>query len=682
MPTPVPPPPTQVAPIDPTAAVGAQLALARSRAAEKGITLDPSAEEAFVREETGGKFGVKDLQLVSNPAPTGDKPSFVGPDWSGYALHGANGIFQHWAPEVGAFLSRIGVPSGGRTPDETAQFLRDQLSSFKATHKVGATAADIAGGVAPFLLAPEIGASTAAGRAAVGAGTGAVLGAVNGAGAAGPDNRVSGAATGGAGGAVLGGTLSPVLGAIADKIAGRVPLTSAEQRLATVAAKDPSWQTTLAKLQAAGRGDQATLADLSPPLAAEADRVATANSDAHAAIDAVTRSRAAGQGDRLLNDVQNVTGNPIADQRLDELAASRRAWANDAYDKLREANKDIDWTSLAATLQKPGVKQAWQQARLAGDIVSDSPADRLFQSLSEQNPEADAGTIRDAMKTVPSLQSMIEKGGTRPATFADLQSFDQMLDGRISTAYRAGNGNLAKAYQTVQSAVKDALGKDPNYAPVQAEYAQRKGLEEAVEAGVEAWGKSDTRALAKQMAAFSPAEQAEFRRGMASQLIDQLRSTSTNRNQAAQLMSASPATQDKLQIVFGDQPTFQKFVQQVESEAQLARLQKATGGSPTAPRTEAGAASVAAAMPKMLRFARSPLMSTLGLVNSAARQSAADAVRTDAGKIAPMLMTQGPDAINQLLARLQMPQPGLPGAALGAPAAAGGQFPGLLHEPQ
>jgi hypothetical protein len=179
----------------------------------------------------------------------------------------------------------------------------------------------------------------------------------------------------------------------------------------------------------------------------------------------------------------------------------------------------------------------------------------------------------------------------------------------------------------------------------EAQYASRKGLERALDAGQQAFDQVDTRGLARQVAKFSPAELEQFRYGAASKMLAGLRSTSTNIDAAKRIIDASAATKDKLRLIFGDK--LETYMSRVAKEAELAKAKGPVSGSQTASRLAASGVDLAELG---LHLATSP---HTGLA-SAGRQAVGRflngrrATATAQAMGAP-LMTTGHTAIDDLL---------------------------------
>lgn len=653
------------------------LVTAQNNAQSAKSVISPQDQDAFMREETGGKYGLGDAQKYLSTINSDVGFRNVGRSFT-------QGVLMNYGDEI---LGKLPAALGGGAGNEEDMRLRDQL--FKQAHPAISATANIAGGVAPFLV-PGVGEVEAGAKAAGlgatmarGALTGAVVGGISGSGE-GEDaaSRLAKGGVGAAGGAILGGTLP----ALVAGVKSFSPVNRALSRLSDAVAKSGGTagvQQAAADATAAGRGGQFMLADASDHLRQAADFAANNSDDALVSMAQKIKARQADASDRLLGDVQQgFGGDPNAAEAQDALQTSRKAFANgpNGYGGIREADPPIDISDIQPYLSKPGVRSAWNLAKQAGDIKAGDPLDGLFQRLSASNP----GLTRDA------VQSAAESGvlGTdaaaaaqaqRPVTFDDLHGFKQILDDKVENAFRQGNGNLGEAYKTVRDGVISALVKSvPDVAGVDAEYARRMSLERALQAGQDAWDQVDTRGLSKQLAAMTPDQVTQFRTGLASQMVTKLRSAATNRNQAQQLIDMSPALEDKVRAAFGDQATFDKFMTNVQQEANLGKLKTVIGGSATARRLQS--AGFDPAEIGLTAAMHGPAGMVAAVKAGAAKVMRGAVTRGTASQLSPMLTAQGSAAIDAVLARLQQGGPIVGRFGRAALPAAGGKLASFFDQ--
>lgn len=652
-------------------------------AAKPGVPMfSPAEEEAFMREETQGKYGQADAAKYLATVNPGITPSNV-------ARSAIQGPLMNFADE---FLGKVPKALGGGAGAEADMRLR--AAAFHQAHPIldnllpmGATAAAAAG--AGLLAGPE--AAVGVGGAMLrGGATGAVVGGLSSAGASEGDalDRVKAGAVGAAGGGLLGAVAPAAVWAVG----GLFRPSNRAMNLMKYAATNseggiPGLQSALNALKAGGKGDIATLADLSDPLRAQADFAANNSDLIRGKMAKMGGTRQAGASERLLNTSQDLLGgNQYAPQRIADLEASKSAWAAgpNGYGGIRAARPQIQLGDLAQEFNKPELSGAWSLARKADNIGAQDPLAQMIAKVKAANPGLSDAEARTGAEKFADLAGV--KAGPRAASFTDLHDMKQILDDRATSAFNAGRGNVGRAYASLRDAVDQSLSDQvPAYAGVNAEYAARTRLEKAVQAGHDAWDAEDTRGLAAQTAALSPAELQEFRNGMASHFQSDLRSVTTNRNAAAKFVNpatgevSSPALEDKLKTVFGDQATFMKFMQSANGESELAKLAPAYGGSATHRRGEASGMNPAEMVVAEGLFGHAGL-SGVALKNMLKSAAANSLKRNTAEQAGNMLMTKGAPGIEQFLESLKnrSVQFGRTSTAI-APAAAG-RVPSIFQQ--
>jgi len=361
---------------------------------------------------------------------------------------------------------------------------------------------------------------------------------------------------------------------------------------------------------AAGRGGETALADLSPQLQEAADFSVNTSPEARAQFSAPIEQRGINQTQRFLDDVKGLAGDADAGAQSKLLVAARRAIENDpetGYDAIAKAAGPIQDKRLIPLLQHPAMQTA----------------------------------MKDAM----TYSQMAGETGTQP-TADVLNTARKALRDGANSAYRAGQGARGEAFKTVSKQL-DAILRDnvPGFAEVQAKVASVKGQEAALQLASDITRQTDVRKLQALVAdlAKNPKELAQFRYGLASGIIDELNATTNRGNGARNLLIASKDVEAKLQTAFGDEGTFQQFMKRVMVERKMEMTRAAFGNSKTASRL----AAQDMGMP-------SPTLSPrtiLSRVGDAVVGGKAAAVR-DATAMAPYLLSQGGD-IDKLLAAIR-----------------------------
>ncbi len=614
-----------------------QLAEARAAFPSDFAQLKPAELEQIIRAKSQGKYGLADLTQL---------------DARNVGRSIAQGLSMNWGDEL------MGLVKGEGAKNEMR--LRQDL--FHQAHPAADIATQVVSGAAPALLAPEVKGASLLGTMLRSAGIGAGMGAAAGAGQAEDGRKLGGAVVGGALGAGVGAAVPGIVGGFRAAVSD--PHAAAVARIASAIRKSGGTDVVRGAAQDMARngaGADVMLADLSPFLRNQADFAATNSEDVFVPLAERLAQRQAGQSDRLLQGARDLiepklpgaATTPAADQQA-ALEETRRFAAMKNYDALRESGARFNTDPLASALKKPAVIDAWKRARLAGDLTHDDPVDQFLQRLTRANPGVDEKTLR---KTAESMGVEIKAPPMREVSFADLQAFKQELDDRVSGAFARGKGNLAQAYKDIRNTVVQVMEQGaPGYKAANADYARRLGLENALEAGTKAWNVNDSRQLASQFSKLSGEEQDQFRRGMAAEMTAKLRNAATNRDEASRLVKAGPSVEDKLKLIFGDEPTFDQFMARAKAESEMHKTFGAVGNSATARRlSEAGvspeelAGEVAAGA-----IHGSP---TTGVLRGAAKATKGAIVRRTAKEMGPMLLTQGHPAIDQLLQTIRGTNP-------------------------
>jgi hypothetical protein len=627
---------------------------AQKRAVAAGTPLAPEDLEAYLREETSGKYGLKDAQKLVSSIDTDVGPRNV-------FRSAAQGATMNFGDELlGLLPEKLG---GGKAGQEEMR-LRGEL--FKNAHPKTDFVAGLAGAALPTLLAPEAEAASLGAAATRGAATGAIVGGLSGAGE-GEDlkSRAQGAAVGGLAGTAFGAVLPSLVGSAKYALS---PSLRASARIAAAIEKSggkDAVSKSVADIAANGRGADVMLADASPHLRAATDFAANNSDDTLVPLAEKAAARKRNAPARLLDDVrQNLPGGDAdAPAQAAQLGADTRAWAAgpDGYGGIRDANPEIDVSKIAARLNKPAIRSAWNTARVAGDITAGDPLDALMQKLMKANPGVSRATLQSAAKSGAFGDELANAAtGERPVTFDDIHTMKEILDDKVTAAFKSGRGALGNAYKTVRDEVTGAMHDAvPNAAAVDAKYGMRKSLERALQDGQEAFHLEDTRGLQRTVSKLSPPELEQFRTGLASELITQLRSAATNRNAAARLVNASAALEDKLKVAFGTQSTFEAFMKRVSAENNLSKIESTFGNSATARRLQASGfdpaeVGVDAAITGAAHGPAGILMAGKHLLTKAARGAV---TRNTAREMGPTLMTQGAPNIQALIDRFAQRDP-------------------------
>jgi hypothetical protein len=269
-----------------------------------------------------------------------------------------------------------------------------------------------------------------------------------------------------------------------------------------------------------------------------------------------------------------------------------------------------------------------------GSILRHPKVDRVFQEARELGYLASEPEIGDGFATLQRVKIRLGAAGRR--------------------ATRDEDGELAKRLFDGSDFIRDRLRTIvPGYEAIDAEYARRIGLVEALHMGADTFRKTGAiDDFRNTFSRLSPAQRKEFRLGYASELKAQLENAQQNAGTARRLMERSPALDAELKTLFNDPADFEKFIDGLDVEVNtLRRAQKASGGAPNAYRMltaeggdplELGANVGGSAM-----FGMSWAMA--GLARLGLRAVGKSVSKRQAARLGPIMMTRGVPAIDALL---------------------------------
>ena len=636
-----------------------KLMVARKNAADVGEPIPPEAEESFLRRETQGKFGRDAVDRLGSLSPTNAAIA---------AVQGATFGF-------GDNIVNLLDPKG-----KAGEEMRTREQLFRSQHPYLDPVLNVAGGLASGGLAARalkalglVGDASTIGQAAKqGAVAGASFGALQGAGDAdGPnESRLGGAARGAGIGAVTGGLLGAGTGGVAAAID---PARHGTSRILSAIGQEggvPAVRARLDAMTAAGRGDEVMLADLGPHLRQSLDYAANGSDNVLVPAAEALDARSGGRAGRLLDDVRRgLPWEPDASLRAAELKANTRKVGKEAYGAIEDANPTFDASGLP--LDKPLISTLWGRARLAGNISGTGPLDELVAKITEENPSLDRPTAEAAANQIAGAQAAdagVPAGSSeRPTSLADLMNLRRGLSGQIDQAYGAGNGELGQTLKEIRDHVNAVLNQGaPGMADADAAYKRAKDLERVLASGRDWWAKSDVNEFSRVFSgiAADPDQLTEFRRGLASHLVEELQNAATNSDKARELMQRSDALDQKLKVVFGDRQTFDDFINRAKAERELSKAATAVSGSQTARRL--AARGVAPEHLAIDAIQRGPISTILDRTFGAARQAM---TRRTAEAMGGPLLTQGTANLDALLRQIaQRPPLVRSTATIGAPA--------------
>lgn len=643
----------------------------QQRAKAEGKELSPEWADWFVGQQSGGSIARADvvkylegLQQQRRPGVTYGSKAYDAGQRSTPALRDvgrsvAQGALFNFADEL------IGLFKGEGAKEEMR--LREEMSTATPREK---TMAGLLG-TAPLAAIPGgalmAGATTVPRAIATGAAVGGASGALAGAGAGETGaERAGGALAGGAMGAGFGAVL-PALPATVRAFSPKVRAVRQLVKEVGEAGGADALRAKNMEYETLGRGNESRLADLAPETRDLADRAATASPRVREQITKISSTRQSGMAERMLADAEDEFDKlygevPNTIKRRGSLEASRRTWANEAYGQLREAYKEVP------------------------DVFATAPAGRSGPTLTKQGGELTKFFSQPRIKAIVKEARDLKLIGELPErthklSFEELQTIREQIRDAADAAFSATNprGNLGRRLKEVDTELtKHMQARMPELKRVDAEYAKRIALENALDMGEKAWGKSSVRELEETIAKLPKDELQQFRYGMAAKYIDQLSDVRTNRDFASQILNASKTEQTKMKLALG--PSYMRVIRMAQLEREMALLRGTTTGSATARRGASADAADDVMAAGTTGLSAGPQMATSMAARGVARGLRARANERTARALEPMLMTEGTDAIEAFLKKLRPPIVAGGTATKRLPIITSAELVGLLNE--
>lgn len=269
-----------------------QILTARYNAKKAGVDLTAADLEAFIRAETGGKYGLEHAERIISRVNTAVSSRNI-------AASAAQGALFGFGDELRGLVH-------GEADKELTR-LRDDM--FRREHPYVDGASAVAGGILTGIALPGGAAAhgvRAVGRgAAIGAGAGALAGAGAGEGA---DDRLRKAAAGFATGGVA-GMIAPALASGASRL--KDPVHRAYARIDRAIQQSggvAQIRARLGEIAAAGRANEVLLGDLSPQLRQVTDFAANASDETFVPLESILTTRRTNAPQRMLNDARELLG--------------------------------------------------------------------------------------------------------------------------------------------------------------------------------------------------------------------------------------------------------------------------------------------------------------------------------------------------------------------------------------
>jgi hypothetical protein len=487
-----------------------------------------------------------------------------------------------------------------------AQARADQRAA-EEQHPTAYTLGQVGGGV----LTPGLGAAkgaTMGARMLNTAKAGALTGALYGVGSGEtPTER----ATGGTTGALLGGTIGAVASPVVD-VAGfgvnkallggkkiydwlRAEFNpayvegAAERRVGQAIAQDQAARpATLADLEATAAGHAAGIPRIAADEGGEttmglARSAANQSPEAREALTEAARDRFAGQSQRGVQFIRNLTGGADATTTQEGLEAAARAANKPAYAKAYAEGAGGVWSP--------------ELERLAGSDAVSSAMQSAARKAKDEPIVSGYGAMNPRIAFTPDGRMQFNRGPNGVPTYPDLQYWDLVRRELSDAAQNAGRGTSeARRLGSFATALNTELDRlVPSYQAARQGAAAAFGAQDALEAGQKfVTARGENADFARAISRMSAPERQLFARGYASELADRTLELRDNQNVTIQQYFNSQAGRARSIMALGNDKAAQ-LEAWVRAESNADRLRVALGNSTTARQlAEMGLAGVGA----------------------------------------------------------------------------------------
>lgn len=479
-----------------------------------------------------------------------------------------------------------------------------KTQGFDQAHPIASTLAGLAGGTAAvggaIKAVPAIGSAMGFGGgslipniakgAVTGAGIGAVDAAVRG------QDPTSGAEWGGAFGAA-GPPIGRAIGAVASKFSKPLSgVDTAATNQVTPALKNAGVNTP-ADLEASLRavGPEAAPVDLAPELTSKGGAIAASPGEGQQIMRDFVKQRAAGAGDRITADINDVMGKPVDLAKLsDKIYQEGNAKAGPLY---TEAYKiPIENTpELQTALNTPIGKTALAKAKtlMLNDPTGPQSAMLGGKAAAAPLPDWAQGVMAKGGPGADNLQAALSKAGYQSqanGSGVDVrglhlvrQAFDDMIERAKSPITSAGRNNLA-AIKNNRAAIDGVLKQVDPMASADSIYASRAEIRSALTDGLEIFRNNKTpEDIAAALSKMSEAKREAYLQ--ASRVaVRNIMGTARNDAGAAIKLFQNEFNPEKLRLVAKDEGAA-KIMQRINAEKTYSDIaNRITGNSETAAR--------------------------------------------------------------------------------------------------
>lgn len=416
---------------------------------------------------------------------------------------------------------------------------------------------------------------------AVGAGYGAAYGAGSGNSLA---DRLARAKTGAELGGIGGAAIPPIAGALGGmgSAVGRQfqgwvnPAGAATddiaRRIASDQANRSAAMSPMDLFTAQTEGQPAVVGDMGGTSTGRlARRIANTSDEAAGAMRPDLEARFATQGPRFTDYVNGLYGDLNAQVARDRIVAQAKATNTPAYQRAYSDGASGVWNPGETVLDKDGNQVPNLQDLIKAQPVKDAIGGASGLAANDavltgrpivRNPfvqdakgDWQLGTVYNPknVATGTELQGANVGGNKAVPALEFWDKVKQGLDDQTNAAYRTGNKYQGSQIAALKNALVTNLDQEvPSYATARQGASEFFKADNALEAGENFLGMSkvaDIDGMKKAVANYTPAEQAMFSRGLASQIVQKAQNAS-ERSNIVNLFN-SPETAEKMQVGLG-----------------------------------------------------------------------------------------------------------------------------------
>ncbi len=280
------------------------------------------------------------------------------------------------------------------------------------------------------------------------------------------------------------------------------------------------------------------------------------------------------QEDKLTNDLYN-NSRPLYQKAYEE-SPDVQSKAFEQLAQTDEGQAAINYARkrMQLDLSKAGVTTSADPMKQLTGAKTQEELDRISQSLGlfEKEPDEKIGKLEDAYMTLRDKLPSASEGGSPAPQGKSLEFLDYVkkgMDSQINKAYRSGDNNMARLLQDHRNSLRDDLDSaSPLYKDARGQYAGDLEVKNALKLGREDFDSLAPQELAKAASDMSYAEKDALRSGIAQRLFDKVSNPTSDVNYAHKILG-SPATMDKLKMVFEKPSDFNIFQAALQREADI-----------------------------------------------------------------------------------------------------------------